>query len=108
MRKVVNEEDLDEDIRKRKYENAATFDEDEEGEDSDEWQKPSAYNRLLGILQKSSKHQDYYKKIRLEEEGLEDQEDGIDEDEEVDEDDEEEQGKHYLLVLAILEVATQI
>ncbi|GAB5589241.1 rRNA-binding ribosome biosynthesis protein utp25 [Umbelopsis nana] len=91
LRKVVNEEDLDEDIRKRKYENAATFDDDDEADDSDDWQKPSAYNRLLGILQKTSKHQDYYKRIKLEEEGLEDQEDDMDGMDDEDEDQGEEE-----------------
>ncbi|KAH8556050.1 hypothetical protein BGW37DRAFT_479631 [Umbelopsis sp. PMI_123] len=80
LRKVVNEEDLDEDIRKRKHESSVTFDDDDDGDDSDDWQKPTAYSKLLGILQKTSKNQDYYKRIKLEQEGLEDQED-MDEDE---------------------------
>lgn len=92
---MVNEEDLDEDIRKRKYENVATFDDDDEADDSDDWQKPSAYNRLLGILQKTSKHQDYYKRIKLEEEGLEDQEDDMDGMDDEDEDQGEEEGTDY-------------
>lgn len=87
---------MDEDIRKRKHENTVTFDDDDEGDDSDDWQKPTAYSKLLGILQKSSKHQDYYKRIKLEEEGLEDQEDGMDDDdeEEVDDEEEEEEGMY--------------
>jgi U3 small nucleolar RNA-associated protein 25 len=90
LRKVVNEEDLDEDIRKRKYENTATFD-DEDDEDEVDWQKPSAYNRLIGILQKTSKHQDFYKKMKLEEEGLEDQVEDIDDDD-AENNEEEEKG----------------
>ncbi|KAM3582055.1 rRNA-binding ribosome biosynthesis protein utp25 [Umbelopsis sp. WA50703] len=90
LRKVVNEEDLDEDIRKRKYESAAALDDDEE-EDEDDWQKPSAYNRLIGILQKTSKHQDFYKRMKLEEEGLEDQENGMATDEDEDDEEPEEQ-----------------
>ncbi|KAI9287888.1 hypothetical protein BC943DRAFT_319045 [Umbelopsis sp. AD052] len=100
LRKIVNEEDLDEDIRKRKLENTATFDDDDEGDDSDDWQKPTAYSKLLGILQKSSKHQDYYKRIKLEEEGLEDQEDAMDDEEDDEEEDDEEAEEEVLELTA--------
>jgi U3 small nucleolar RNA-associated protein 25 len=65
---------------------------DDEEEDEDDWQKPSAYNRLIGILQKTSKHQDFYKRMKLEEEGLEDQENGMATDEDEDDEEPEEQG----------------
>lgn len=101
---------MDEDIRKRKHENTVMFDDEDEGDDSDDWQKPTAYSKLLGILQKSSKHQDYYKRIKLEEEGLEDQEDGMDDDEEeeIDGEEEEEEGMCFNMTMSPICRRTQL
>ncbi|KAI8078645.1 uncharacterized protein BX664DRAFT_303356 [Halteromyces radiatus] len=75
-RRVVNEEDLDremEEQRRRDNGELVTDDEtSEEGEEEEDWEKPSAYSLLMGSLKKTSKNQDFYKKIQLEQEGLED------------------------------------
>lgn len=44
-------------------------------EDEYKLDRPSAFNKLFGLLKKSSKRQDEWKKRKLEEEGLEDMED---------------------------------
>ncbi|KAG0036833.1 rRNA-binding ribosome biosynthesis protein utp25 [Podila clonocystis] len=85
FRKVVNESDLD-------YQSALKRDRDLESDgeaEEDEYKldRPSAFNKLFGLLKKSSKRQDEWKKRKLEEEGLEDLED---EDAEV-----EEEGEDY-------------
>lgn len=81
FRKVVKESDLDyQSALKRDREMAS---DDEVEEDEYKLDRPSKFNKLLGILKKSSKRQDEWKKRKLEEEGLEDVED--DEDAEVEE-----------------------
>ncbi|KAI1317319.1 rRNA-binding ribosome biosynthesis protein utp25 [Mortierella claussenii] len=75
-RKVVKESDLDYQSalkREREMESDGEVDEDEYKLD-----RPSAFNKLVGILKKSSKRQDEWKKRKLEEEGLEDLEDDED------------------------------
>ncbi|KAG0348971.1 rRNA-binding ribosome biosynthesis protein utp25 [Podila humilis] len=72
FRKVVNESDLD-------YQSALKRDRDLESDEEveeDEYKldRPSAFNKLVGILKKTSKRQDEWKKRKLEEEGLEDME----------------------------------
>ncbi|KAF9187162.1 rRNA-binding ribosome biosynthesis protein utp25 [Haplosporangium sp. Z 767] len=81
FRKVVKESELDYHAalkRDREMES-----EDEVEEDEYKLDRPSAFNKLVGILKKSSKRQDEWKKRKLEEEGLEDMED--DEETEVEE-----------------------
>lgn len=73
FRKVVKESDLD-------YQSAMKRDRDLESDgeaEEDEYKldKPSAFNKLFGLLKKSSKRQEEWKKRKLEEEGLEDLED---------------------------------
>ncbi|OAQ35372.1 DUF1253-domain-containing protein [Linnemannia elongata AG-77] len=81
FRKVVKESDLDyQSALKRDREMAS---DDEVEEDEYKLDRPSKFNKLLGILKKSSKRQDEWKKRKLEEEGLEDIED--EEDAEVEE-----------------------
>lgn len=84
FRKVVKESDLD-------YQSALKRDRDLESDgeaEEDEYKldRPSAFNKLFGLLKKSSKRQDEWKKRKLEEEGLEDMED---------EDEVEEEGEDY-------------
>ncbi|KAG0085254.1 rRNA-binding ribosome biosynthesis protein utp25, partial [Podila epicladia] len=52
-------------------------------EDEYKLDRPSAFNKLFGLLKKSSKRQDEWKKRKLEEEGLEDLEDENEVEEEV-------------------------
>ncbi|KAG0280925.1 rRNA-binding ribosome biosynthesis protein utp25 [Linnemannia exigua] len=74
FRKVVKESDLDyQSALKRDREMAS--DEDDAEEDEYKLDRPSKFNKLLGILKKSSKRQDEWKKRKLEEEGLEGVED---------------------------------
>ncbi|KAK3833733.1 MAG: hypothetical protein JOS17DRAFT_682637 [Linnemannia elongata] len=92
FRKVVKESDLDyQSALKRDREMAS---DDEVEEDEYKLDRPSKFNKLLGILKKSSKRQDEWKKRKLEEEGLEDVED--DEDAEVEEEDDDEEGDQDL------------
>ncbi|RUP44070.1 hypothetical protein BC936DRAFT_149979 [Jimgerdemannia flammicorona] len=95
-RKIVTEPELERQasLKRHAEQQATQFDEDEDDEGEDEWQQPSAYNKLVGLLQKGSKNKDLYKKRRLEEEGMEDAEEGSgldegDEENEVEEDAEE-------------------
>ncbi|KAF9957861.1 rRNA-binding ribosome biosynthesis protein utp25 [Mortierella alpina] len=79
FRKVVKESDLDYQSalkRDRELESDGEIEEDEYKLD-----RPSAFNKLVGILKKSSKRQDEWKKRKLEEEGLE----GMEEEPEVEE-----------------------
>ncbi|KAK5810246.1 hypothetical protein F5H01DRAFT_280544 [Linnemannia elongata] len=88
FRKVVKESDLDyQSALKRDREMAS---DDEVEEDEYKLDRPSKFNKLLGILRKSSKRQDEWKKRKLEEEGLEDIEDeeGAEVEEEDDDDEE--------------------
>ncbi|KAF8935328.1 rRNA-binding ribosome biosynthesis protein utp25 [Dissophora ornata] len=74
FRKVVKESDLDyQSAIKRERE----MESDGEVVEDDEYKldRPSAFNKLVGILKKSSKRQDEWKKRKLEEEGLEDLDD---------------------------------
>lgn len=73
---MVKESDLDyQSAMKRDREMAS---DDEVEEDEYKLDRPSKFNKLLGILKKSSKRQDEWKKRKLEEEGLEDVEDDED------------------------------
>ncbi|KAG0204610.1 rRNA-binding ribosome biosynthesis protein utp25 [Mortierella sp. GBA30] len=81
FRKVVKESDLD-------YQSALKRDREMESEgeiEEDEYKldRPSAFSKLVGILKKSSKRQDEWKKRKLEEEGLEDMEEEPEVEEEV-------------------------
>ncbi|KAF9425145.1 rRNA-binding ribosome biosynthesis protein utp25 [Podila epigama] len=84
FRKVVNESDLDYQSalkREREVESDGEVEEDEYKLD-----RPSAFNKLVGILKKTSKRQEEWKKRKLEEEGLEDmdnEEDDVEVEEEV-------------------------
>ncbi|KAI9488556.1 hypothetical protein BDB00DRAFT_38877 [Zychaea mexicana] len=83
-RRVVYEEDLDREMEEGQVQFESEEDE-EEGDDEEEetWQKPSAYSQLVGSLQKTSKNQTFYARIKREQEGFEDEDsDGDDEDEE--------------------------
>ncbi|KAI7851631.1 hypothetical protein BDC45DRAFT_538077 [Circinella umbellata] len=87
-RRVVYEEDLDRQMEEEKVQFESEDDQsvvDDEEEES--WQKPSAYSQLVGSLQKTSKNQTFYARIKREQEGIEDEEE---EEEEEDEEDEEE------------------
>lgn len=75
LRRVVREEDLD-----RELEGRVESDEEDDAEsaaakeeEENDWQKPSAYSRLVGSLQKTSKNREFYERIRREQLGLEDQ-----------------------------------
>ncbi|CAO3600758.1 unnamed protein product [Absidia cylindrospora] len=74
-RRVVNEVDLDREMEEqRRRDNGELVSEEESSDDAsdeDNWEKPSAYSLLMGSLKKTSKNQDFYKKIQLEQEGLE-------------------------------------
>ncbi|KAF9161097.1 rRNA-binding ribosome biosynthesis protein utp25 [Mortierella sp. AD010] len=73
FRKVVKESDLDYQSalkREREMDSDGEVEEDEYKLD-----RPSVFNKLVGILKKNSKRQDEWKKRKLEEEGLEDLED---------------------------------
>jgi U3 small nucleolar RNA-associated protein 25 len=61
---------------------------DSDEEDDYKLDRPSAFSKLVGILKKSSKRQDAWKKRKLEEEGLEDMED--------EETVEDEEGKNFV------------
>lgn len=73
FRKVIKESDLDYQLQ-LKRDRGMESDGDNEGDDY-KLDRPSAFNKLVGILKKSSKRQDEWKKRKLEEEGLEDLED---------------------------------
>ncbi|KAG0191643.1 rRNA-binding ribosome biosynthesis protein utp25 [Apophysomyces sp. BC1034] len=97
-RRVINEEDLDRELKEERERmegqfNSSSEEEEEEEDDDDDWQKPSAYSRLVGSLKKTSKNQSFYEKIRREQEGIEDivekEDEDEDEDENADEDEEE-------------------
>ena len=62
-----------------------SIDEDDEEES---WQKPSAYSQLVGSLQKTSKNQTFYARIKREQEGIEDVDNEDESDEEGDDSDE--------------------
>ncbi|GAA5800540.1 hypothetical protein HPULCUR_005975 [Helicostylum pulchrum] len=73
-RRVVSEEDLDRELNEEKKRAEGQFDSSEDsGSDSEEedWKKPSAYSLLIGSLKKNSKQKDFYKKIKREQEGIE-------------------------------------
>ncbi|KAG0261853.1 rRNA-binding ribosome biosynthesis protein utp25, partial [Mortierella polycephala] len=73
FRKVVKESELDYHAAMKRDREMESHDEAEE--DEYKLDRPSAFNKLVGILKKSSKRQDEWKKRKLEEEGLEDMED---------------------------------
>lgn len=71
------------------------FDDEEEGSDEnedeeegeggeDDWEKPSAYSRLVGSLQKTSKNRAFYEKILREQQGIEDDQEVEEEEEDQD------------------------
>ncbi|KAF9201060.1 rRNA-binding ribosome biosynthesis protein utp25 [Haplosporangium sp. Z 27] len=73
FRKIVKESDLDYQSalkREREMDSDGEIEEDEYKLD-----RPSIFNKLVGILKKNSKRQDEWKKRKLEEEGLENLED---------------------------------
>ncbi|KAF9897635.1 rRNA-binding ribosome biosynthesis protein utp25, partial [Lobosporangium transversale] len=84
FRKIVKESELDYQSALKREREAAESD-DEPEEDEYKLNRPSAFNKLVGILKKNSRRQDEWKKRKLEEEGLEDME----EEEEEEEGDEE-------------------
>ncbi|KAK9762664.1 rRNA-binding ribosome biosynthesis protein utp25, variant 2 [Basidiobolus ranarum] len=69
FRKIIREEDIDEE-RNRQYEDSDK--EVSEDEEEEAWEKPSSYNKLVNLLKKNSRNADFYKRQKLEEEGLED------------------------------------
>ncbi|KAK3812202.1 MAG: hypothetical protein J3Q66DRAFT_302014 [Benniella sp.] len=73
FRKVVKESDLDYQLQLKRERDMEPDDSDEE--DDYKLDRPSAFSKLVGILKKSSKRQDAWKRRKLEEEGLEDMED---------------------------------
>ncbi|KAL1922449.1 uncharacterized protein VTP21DRAFT_9988 [Calcarisporiella thermophila] len=83
FRRKVDESELDLE-RKRGVSN---IEEEEEGDsEEDPYEKPSAYSKLVGMLQRNSKHKEFYKRRRLEEEGMEDyEEEGEEVEEEIEE-----------------------
>ncbi|KAI9310561.1 hypothetical protein BX666DRAFT_2004798 [Dichotomocladium elegans] len=72
-RRVVYEEDLDREMNEQ-HESEEDQEESEAESDMDDWEKPSAYSQLVGLLKKTSKHRDFYKKIEREQEGIEEEE----------------------------------
>ncbi|KAF9437745.1 rRNA-binding ribosome biosynthesis protein utp25 [Entomortierella beljakovae] len=83
FRKVVKESELDYQSalkRERELESESEVEEDEYKLD-----RPSAFNKLVGILKKTSKRKDEWKKRKLEEEGLEDMDDEDEDELEVEE-----------------------
>lgn len=88
-RRIINEDDLDREMDEERERALRQFDDSEEessaNEEEEDWKKPSAYSLLMSSLKKNSKQQDFYKKIQLEQEGIEGQQE---DDEELEEDDE--------------------
>ncbi|KAG0216349.1 hypothetical protein B0O80DRAFT_434675 [Mortierella sp. GBAus27b] len=75
FRKVVKESDIDYQMQlKRERDEGSDGGDDGDGDDY-KLDRPSAFNKLLGALKKSSKRKDEWKKRKLEEEGLEDMDD---------------------------------
>ncbi|KAI8981522.1 hypothetical protein BDB01DRAFT_723870 [Pilobolus umbonatus] len=72
-RRVISEADLDKELDEEQHRKEHQFDSDEESEDDEEedWKKPSAYSMLISSLKKNSKQKDFYRKIQLEQEGIE-------------------------------------
>ncbi|KAF9988004.1 rRNA-binding ribosome biosynthesis protein utp25 [Modicella reniformis] len=79
FRKIVKESDLDHQLQVKREREVESDDDDEE--DEYKLDRPSAFNKLIGMLKKDSKRQDEWKKRKLEEEGLEDLEDDDDNEE---------------------------
>lgn len=86
---------MDRELDEAKKRADGQFDSEESGSDSEEedWKKPSAYSLLIGSLKKNSKQKDFYKKIKREQEGIEEvsaseEELAEGEDQEFDDDDE--------------------
>ncbi|KAL0082532.1 hypothetical protein J3Q64DRAFT_1642620 [Phycomyces blakesleeanus] len=84
---IVVEEDLDREMDEDRERKERQFESTDDEEDEEDWQKPSAYSMLVGSLKKTSQHQDFYKKIQREQEGVEDI---VSDDEELEEDMEQE------------------
>ena len=55
--------------------------EQEESDEGETWEKPSAYSQLVGSLQKTSKNRVFYDRIKREQEGIEDDESDSEEEE---------------------------
>jgi U3 small nucleolar RNA-associated protein 25 len=104
----VNEVDLDRELEEQQRRDNGELVSDEESSDNvsddEDWEKPSAYSLLMGSLKKTSKNQTFYKKIQLEQEGLEetaatdsdeddDDDDDMDAELEMDEESGKDQGK---------------
>jgi U3 small nucleolar RNA-associated protein 25 len=94
-RRVITEEDLDKELEQEKKRQERMFDSDEESESDDEeeeedYKKPSAYSLLIGSLKKTSKQKEFYKKIQLEEEGFDNEQEQLEQEEQEEEMDEEE------------------
>ncbi|KAG0749492.1 hypothetical protein G6F61_001043 [Rhizopus arrhizus] len=94
-RRVITEEDLDKELEQEKKRRERMFDSDEESESDDEeeeedYKKPSAYSLLIGSLKKTSKQKEFYKKIQLEEEGFDNEQEQLEQEEQEEEMDEEE------------------
>lgn len=75
---------------KRQFDDSDEESSDNEEEEEEDWKKPSAYSLLMGSLKKNSKQQDFYKKIQLEQEGIEGKVESEDEQEEEEELEDEE------------------
>lgn len=73
-RRVISEADLDREAEEAKRRADGQFDDSEDSgseSEEDDWKKPSAYSLLIGSLKKNSKQKDFYKKIKREQEGIE-------------------------------------
>lgn len=66
--------EIEEQRRKDRGELLSEEESSSDEEEEEDWEKPSAYSLLIGSLKKTSKNKDFYKKIQLEQEGLEDME----------------------------------
>ncbi|KAI7904789.1 uncharacterized protein BX663DRAFT_503540 [Cokeromyces recurvatus] len=77
-RRIVSETDLDRELEEERRRAEGEFsdsqeemdEESEEDEEGEDWKKPSPYSLLMNSLKKSSKQKEFYKKIQLEQEGI--------------------------------------
>ncbi|KAL1935710.1 hypothetical protein VTP01DRAFT_4850 [Rhizomucor pusillus] len=95
LKRVVYEHELDRELEEEQEQEETMFDDEEEGSDEnedeeegeggeDDWEKPSAYSRLVGSLQKTSKNRAFYEKILREQQGIEDDQEVEEEEEDQD------------------------
>lgn len=91
-RKVVTEEDLDRELEEEQERKDRKFDtsEEESGEEED-YKKPSAYSLLIGSLKKTSKQKAFYRKIQLEEQGYDNEQQKLEQQQEEEMEDEDEE-----------------